>query len=55
MEGKKVAVLFDNDVKQGVVYKTECSSEKLLEGVYFYRIVNGDQIINKKLILIKSY
>jgi len=53
LTGNKIATLFDENIKQDVSYKVEVNAENLLHGVYFYRIVNGDRIINRKLILIK--
>jgi len=49
----KVSTLFDSDVRSGGLYKVEVNAVSLQKGVYIYRITNGHQVINKKLILIK--
>jgi hypothetical protein len=51
--GNKISTLFDKDIKQGIVNKVELDSENLTGGVYICKIINGSQIINEKLILIK--
>ncbi|WP_212003314.1 ice-binding family protein [Chitinophaga sp. HK235] len=53
MKGFKILTLFDKKVKGNVWYKTEVNGTSLSEGVYIYRISNGHQVINGKLILIK--
>jgi hypothetical protein len=53
LTGNKVADLFDKDIKQSVIYKVELNGEHLSDGIYICKIVNGSQIINEKLILIK--
>jgi len=51
--GSKIAVLFDKDVAQGTMYQAEVNTESLPSGIYFYRVFSGDQILNKKLIVLK--
>ena len=53
LTGHKITTLFDSDVEQNKLYKAELNAENLPEGVYICRIVNGNQIVNKKLILIR--
>jgi hypothetical protein len=53
LSGNKVATLFDSDIEQGGVYNAVFNGDKLDEGVYMYRIISSDKIINGKLILIK--
>jgi len=53
MKGVKILTLFDKKVKGNVWYKTEVNGASLSEGAYIYRISNGHQVINEKLILIK--
>ena len=53
LTGNKISILFDRDIEQGKRYTTEFDGENLSEGVYICRIVNGNQIINKKLVLIR--
>ena len=49
--GNKIKTLFDDDVKQDILYKAELNADNLNDGIYIYRVVNGNQIINRKLIL----
>jgi hypothetical protein len=53
LTGNKVSTLFERDIEQGKRYTTELDGENLSEGVYMCRIINGNQIINKKLVLIR--
>ncbi len=53
LSGSKIAVLFDKDVAQGVMYQVEINTESLPSGIYYYRIFSGDKILNKKLIVLK--
>lgn len=49
----KVAILFQGDVEKGMLNTVEVEGEKLQAGIYIYRIINGSQIINRKLILVR--
>jgi hypothetical protein len=53
VSGSRVALLFDGSVLAGNTYKREFSANGLAQGMYFYRVVCNDQIINGKLILIQ--
>jgi hypothetical protein len=53
MEGSKVATLFNENTEAGVAYKSEFDAKGLADGIYVYRIINGDHIINGKLTLIR--
>jgi hypothetical protein len=53
VSGASMFSLFDGDVEKDKLYKVELDGTDLSEGVYVCRIVNGDQIINKKLVLIR--
>ncbi|MBK6902812.1 MAG: DUF3494 domain-containing protein [Saprospirales bacterium] len=53
LEGNKIATLFDGDVERGALYKAEINAESLPPGVYIYRIISGEQIMNRRIILIK--
>jgi len=53
LKGAKIATLFDGEIERGVLYKAEINAGNLLEGVYIYRILNGEQIVSGKLLLIK--
>ncbi len=51
--GGKLSTLFDSDIQQGVNYQAEVNTESLPSGIYLYRILYGDKIICKKLIVQK--
>ncbi len=51
--GNKMATLFNGGIKKGGFYKVEVNAGNFPSGIYIYRIINGDQIINKKLVLIR--
>jgi len=53
INGVKILTLFDKKVQGNVWYKTEVNGASLSQGVYIYRISNGHQVINEKLILNK--
>lgn len=53
LAGNKIATLFDGKVEKGLVYKVRMDGSQLAEGVYIYKIINGNQTISKKLILIR--
>jgi len=53
LTGNKIATIFDSDVEKGIVYKASFDGSRLSEGIYFYRMINGNQIISKKLVLVK--
>ncbi len=53
LSGNKISTLFDNNVEKGVMYNAELDAKDLSSGIYIYRIVNGNQIINKRITLIK--
>ncbi len=51
--GQRVAILMDMAVEKGSICKAEVNGETLPKGIYMYRIINGNIILNRKLILIK--
>jgi len=51
--GGKVSTLFKGNVDAGKIYKLEFDGDKLIDGIYFYRITTPDRTYNEKLILIK--
>jgi hypothetical protein len=53
LAGDKVAEIFEGDIQAGTIYKAEFNAQNLGEGIYIYRIISGDHIVNGKLILIK--
>lgn len=53
LTGMKVARVFDADVVRGTLYTTVFDAGRLADGIYFYRYVSGDQVISRKLILMK--
>ena len=50
--GKEIAVLVNNDISAGS-YNVNFDATGLPSGVYFYRLEAGEQIITKKMILMK--
>ncbi|MEP7168893.1 MAG: T9SS type A sorting domain-containing protein, partial [Bacteroidota bacterium] len=53
LSGDKVARIFESDIEGGSINKAQFDAKNLGEGIYVYRIISGDNIINGKLILIK--
>ncbi|MEO8150915.1 MAG: T9SS type A sorting domain-containing protein, partial [Bacteroidia bacterium] len=53
LTGNRIATLFEQDVEQGVTYQAKVNAANLAEGVYIYRLISGDDVINGKLTLIK--
>jgi hypothetical protein len=51
--GEKVATLFNEDTQAGVTYRQDFDAKGLAEGIYIYRIINGDNVMNGKLTLMK--
>ena len=54
LSGAKVATLFDADAEVGVVYKAQFDAANLTQGMYMYKIISDDNIINGKLMLMKN-
>jgi hypothetical protein len=50
--GQEVSILISKDMNAGV-YTDEWNASSFASGVYYYRIVTGDFIQTKKLILLK--
>jgi hypothetical protein len=50
--GKEVATLVSNPYRAGE-YSVDFDASKLSSGVYFYRIIAGDFISTKKMVLLK--
>jgi hypothetical protein len=53
LAGDKVSSIFESDIEAGTIYKAEFNAKNLGEGIYIYRIISGENIVNGKLILIK--
>jgi hypothetical protein len=53
LSGEKVATLFDNETEAGVLYTTEFKAENLPDGIYVYRVLSNEDIVNGKLILVR--
>jgi trimeric autotransporter adhesin len=53
LTGLKIKTLFEGNVEQNVPYNTEVNAENLAGGVYYCRVLSGNQLINRKLIVIK--
>jgi hypothetical protein len=51
--GERLATIYDSNIQQGEVYQAEVNTKSLASGTYLFRILCGDQIINKKLIVLK--
>ena len=53
LTGLKIKTIFEGNVEQNVPYNTEVNAENLAGGVYYCRVLSGNQLINRKLIVIK--
>lgn len=53
VNGSKVATLFDRNIEQDKLYQVEVDGNQYQPGVYYYKAINGNQYVNKKLILIR--
>ncbi len=51
--GIKMSTLFEGEVKGNVWYQTEVNGANIAAGTYIYRITNGKQVINEKLVLMR--
>ncbi|MEP7324027.1 MAG: T9SS type A sorting domain-containing protein, partial [Saprospiraceae bacterium] len=51
--GSKIATLFDGTTEKGSTYKAEIAGDNLAAGTYIYRIVYDNQIVSRKIVLIK--
>ena len=51
--GQKVASVFDQDIEKGIKYSVDFNAEDLTGGLYICKIISGDDVISKKLILKK--
>ena len=51
--GKEVATLFNGIADGGKVYEVEFEAANLSRGIYFYRLETQNQVINKKMLLLK--
>jgi hypothetical protein len=48
---EKIGVLFDGEARRGQSYKVDFNAGGLPPGIYVYRITNGHQVVNKKILL----
>ena len=53
LKGEKVAVLFEGNAEAEKTYQLEFNADKLVDGMYIYKISTRDNIYYSKLILIK--
>lgn len=53
INGKRIAVLFDHQIYEGNSYSVVLNSEHLPEGIYICKVIHGDEIVNKKVLLIR--
>ncbi len=51
--GRRVTTIFDQEITEGTWYQARLDGHELAEGVYFYKISIGNQIINNRLVLIR--
>jgi|GEM_PF-1298497 len=51
--GKVVATLFDGTAQTGTLYNVAFDGTSLANGAYFYRLVSGDRVSLKKMVLVK--
>lgn len=51
--GNEIATLFDGEVLQNTLYKTEFDGTELSTGIYFYQLITPTKIEVKKMLLIK--
>jgi hypothetical protein len=52
VSGEKVATLYNGPTEAGIRYQAEFNGSVLAEGIYIYRIIYGENLVNGKLILI---
>lgn len=53
LEGHKLKTLFDQNVEQRMLYYVDVLADNYPNGVYYYKITNGNSIVNRKLIIMK--
>ena len=53
LKGEKVAVLFQGNAEANKTYQLEFNADKLVDGVYIYKVSTHDNLYYSKLILIK--
>lgn len=53
LEGKLIAKLFEGDIIKGNQNTLELNTDELNNGIYFYKITNGDQVLNRKILISK--
>ncbi len=51
--GRKVMTLINNETKQAGRYNVQFEARNLATGMYIYRLVIGDKVLTKKMLLIK--
>jgi hypothetical protein len=51
--GNVVATLFDGMAQTGTLYNVAFDGTALANGAYFYRLVSGDRVSLKKMVLVK--
>jgi len=51
--GRKIATVYDKQVKQGGSFQVPLNAVNLSLGIYFLRVVSGGEIINSEIIVIK--
>lgn len=51
--GEQVAVLFNNELKSAGTYNVPFDASRLASGTYIYRLQAGENVVSKKMLLIK--
>jgi len=53
LAGNKILTLFEGKAEKGQTYRVSMDGSSMAEGIYLYRIINGNQSITKKIVLIR--
>ena len=51
--GRKLSTLYDRQVQQGGLYQIPMNAAGLSSGIYLLRVVIGNEVINKEIVLTK--
>ncbi len=53
LSGKLISKLFEGEILKGKMNTLELNADELNPGIYFYKITNGDQVLNRKILIYK--
>ena len=53
LSGQRITKIFDEKTDAGIIYTLQFDARNLNEGIYICKIISGDAVINKKLVLKK--